>query len=220
MSRTIVICHSEPGAWHPAWYSTSRCPPAKAAYTIGRTMFETDRLPAKWEERCNQMDEVWVPGNFHVGIFEKAGVDRSKIISIPEAVDVNFFNPSVLPMKLSGDENNFRFLSIFKWEKRKGWDILLKAYWEEFNHSDAVTLYILTKKYHSDITIERAIADYKKELNVSKSTAKIILLPENIPQSQMPSLYKSANAFVLPSRGEGWGRPHVEAMGNTLPFFI
>jgi len=25
-------------------------------------------------------------------------------------------------------------------------------------------------------------------------------------------LYKAADAFVLPSRGEGWGRPHVEAM--------
>ena len=30
-------------------------------------------------------------------------------------------------------------------------------------------------------------------------------------------LYKSADAFVLPSRGEGWGRPHVEAMSMALP---
>ncbi|KAJ8552169.1 hypothetical protein ON010_g10374 [Phytophthora cinnamomi] len=33
----------------------------------------------------------------------------------------------------------------------------------------------------------------------------------------MPSLYKAANAFVLPSRGEGWGRPHVEAMAMERP---
>ena len=25
--NSVVICHSEPGAWHPARYSTSRCPP-------------------------------------------------------------------------------------------------------------------------------------------------------------------------------------------------
>ena len=28
---------------------------------------------------------------------------------------------------------------------------------------------------------------------------------------------QAADAFVLPSRGEGWGRPHVEAMAMGLP---
>lgn len=36
-------------------------------------------------------------------------------------------------------------------------------------------------------------------------------------QVEMPRLYKSVDAFVLPSRGEGWGRPHVEAMSMGLP---
>ncbi|KAI6676650.1 hypothetical protein NL676_037446 [Syzygium grande] len=30
-------------------------------------------------------------------------------------------------------------------------------------------------------------------------------------------MYKAADAFVLPSRGEGWGRPLVEAMAMSLP---
>lgn len=33
----------------------------------------------------------------------------------------------------------------------------------------------------------------------------------------MPRLYKRADAFVLPSRGEGWGRPHLEALSMGLP---
>jgi glycosyltransferase involved in cell wall biosynthesis len=33
----------------------------------------------------------------------------------------------------------------------------------------------------------------------------------------MPTLYRSVDCFVLPSRGEGWGRPHVEAMSMGLP---
>jgi len=41
--KDIVICHSEPGAWFPRLYRTSRCPPPGAKYKIGRTMFETDR---------------------------------------------------------------------------------------------------------------------------------------------------------------------------------
>ena len=36
-------------------------------------------------------------------------------------------------------------------------------------------------------------------------------------QADMPRLYKRADAFVLPSRGEGWGRPHLEALSMGLP---
>ena len=36
-------------------------------------------------------------------------------------------------------------------------------------------------------------------------------------QTAMPSLYKSVDCFVLPSRGEGWGRPQTEAMAMGLP---
>ena len=33
----------------------------------------------------------------------------------------------------------------------------------------------------------------------------------------LPAMYRAADVFVLPSRGEGWGRPHVEAMASALP---
>jgi len=34
----------------------------------------------------------------------------------------------------------------------------------------------------------------------------------HIEDAAFPRYYAAADAFVLPSRGEGWGRPHVEAM--------
>jgi glycosyltransferase involved in cell wall biosynthesis len=33
----------------------------------------------------------------------------------------------------------------------------------------------------------------------------------------MPRLYRAADAYVLPTRGEGWGRPFMEAMCLGLP---
>jgi glycosyltransferase involved in cell wall biosynthesis len=33
----------------------------------------------------------------------------------------------------------------------------------------------------------------------------------------MPRLYCSADAYVMPTRGEGWGRPYIEAMACGLP---
>merc|ERR1712113_849214 len=81
----IVICHSEPGAWFPPNYQTSACPPYinisgdvnvkidkksldisqimryENVHYVGRTMFETDRLPKNWDFRLNAMNEIWVP---------------------------------------------------------------------------------------------------------------------------------------------------------------
>ena len=69
------------GAWaqpHPL-FQTSMCPPRRSSYqgrtfVIGRTMFETDRLSAEHARRCNAMDEVWVPTQFHRDIFARWGV--------------------------------------------------------------------------------------------------------------------------------------------------
>jgi hypothetical protein len=67
---TIVICHSGPLAWaapQPA-FDTPPCPPSgvdrASAFVVGRTMFETDQLPAEYLRRCNAMDEIWVPSQW------------------------------------------------------------------------------------------------------------------------------------------------------------
>ena len=43
------------------------------------------------------------------------------------------------------------------------------------------------------------------------------VIRDHVPQADLAGLYKSVDAFVLPSRGEGWGRPIVEAMAMGLP---
>ena len=70
LGPTIVICHSGPLAWsapQPA-FDTPPCPPAglgrAGTHVIGRTMFETNRLPGEYMRRCNCMDEIWVPSKW------------------------------------------------------------------------------------------------------------------------------------------------------------
>ena len=48
VAQSIAVCHSTPYAWNPSPWESELCPPnettiGQAAYTIGRTMFETDR---------------------------------------------------------------------------------------------------------------------------------------------------------------------------------
>ena len=67
--RIISVCHSEPGAWSAPSprFHTSRCPHPLAHVAIGRTMFETDRLPQGWVPRLEHMHRVCldIPKHFN-----------------------------------------------------------------------------------------------------------------------------------------------------------
>src|SRR3954447_8704089 len=47
--------------------------------------------------------------------------------------------------------------------------------------------------------------------------APIEIRPLRLDDPELPGLYAAADAFVLASRGEGWGRPYMEAMAMGLP---
>jgi glycosyltransferase involved in cell wall biosynthesis len=196
-------------------------------------MFETDRIPSGWAERINGMDEVWVPTKFQAEVFEQNGVDPSKIVLMPEAVDVDFFNPEDMKMldldkfaKFYEEDlvEKFRFMSVFKWEKRKAWDVLLRAYLTEFSASEKVVLFIVTNPYHAKqknehlLQIQALKEQIAAELNKKiEDLPRVLVVDKHILQRRMPNLYKSAHVLIIPSRGEGWGRPHVEAMSMEVP---
>ncbi|KAI3809280.1 hypothetical protein L1987_25251 [Smallanthus sonchifolius] len=237
LEESIVICHSEPGAWNPPLFQTTPCPPPNSRFAIGRTMFETDRVNPEHVRRCNAMDMVWVPTEFHVASFVKSGVDPSKVVKVVQAIDTEFFDPvkyAALDLLSLGNlvlgshsnglnlnpRNPFVFLSVFKWEYRKGWDVLLQAYLKEFNSLDNVGLYLLTNPYHSDRNFGNKIVEFVEGSGLEKPVngwAPVYVIDSHIAQIDFPKVYKASDAFVLPSRGEGWGRPIVEAMAMSLP---
>ncbi|MEW6158990.1 MAG: glycosyltransferase [Verrucomicrobiota bacterium] len=194
-----------------------------AQYNIGRTMFEVDRISPHWVSLCNQMDEIWVPSQFNLETFAASGVERDKLVVIPEAVNELEFNPeAVTPLPLT-NRARFNFLSIFEWSSRKGWDVLLAAYLAEFSADDDVCLYLRTYLVNQPDgdpaeILWRRIRDFAATLNLGdKSWPRIELLAEQIPAADLPRLYKAVDCLVAPSRGEGWGRPHHEAMMMALP---
>jgi hypothetical protein len=52
---------------------------------------------------------------------------------------------------IMSDRGPFRFLSVFKWEARKGWDILLRGYFLEFSAEDDVELHIVTHAFGAQV---------------------------------------------------------------------
>ncbi len=198
-------------------------PDERAFYNIGRTVFETDRIPSLWVDKCNEMDEIWVPTPFNVETFLRSGV-RAPVHVVPEGIDSQFFKPGLKPLVIPG-KRSFAFLSVFEWSYRKGWDLLLKAWAQAFAPHEDVCLILRTYPINGvdsrnvKHVIQKKIYQFlHQQLGVSPlDLAPIIILGEQIPEKVMPRLYATADAFVLPSRGEGWGRPYMEAMACGLP---
>ncbi|MGI9538986.1 MAG: glycosyltransferase family 4 protein, partial [Miltoncostaeaceae bacterium] len=195
-------------------------PYAPGRLRIGRTMFETDRIPRDWVARCNQMDEVWVPSEAGRQAFASAGVDPDRLAVIPSPLELDRLDPDVEPLSLP-DAHGTVFLAAFDWTLRKGWDVLLAAWCEAFRADDDVTLVLKTwstsRGLDTDAIADELVGHVRSLGHDAGSIPDIVLFDRLLPERRMSALYRAADAYLAPSRGEGWGRPAVEAMAVGCP---
>jgi len=178
-------------------------------YRIGFTMLEFDRLPQEWVQQANQMDEVWTPTVWGAHVFAASGVTRP-IHVVPLGVDLACFAPGSPRTHLT---DRVVFLSVFEWSRRKGWDVLIRAYRAAFRPNDPVVLVLKIDCRAPDENPVREIA----ALLPSPSPPVTLLYNRTLNAQRMAELYRSADCFVLPTRGEGWGMPILEAMACGIP---
>jgi GT2 family glycosyltransferase len=179
-------------------------------HRIGFTMLEVDRLPPEWVRQANALDEVWVPSSFNVETFRESGVTRP-IHIVPLGMDPGLFFPAEGARRLS---RRFTFLSVFEWGERKAPELLLRAWSRAFSPSDDVLLVLKVRNRDGSFTVEERIA----AAGLRRPHAPVhVLLDQELPDAEMGALYRGADAFVLATRGEGWGMPILEAMACGLP---
>ena len=202
-------------------------------------------------ECANAADEVWVPTQFHMDVLKNERV-ATPLFVIPEAVDPDLFSPSlslssekageqavtvsstseaqVVPT--GGSDRSFVFASSFKWERRKGWDLLLDAYWTAFTAESNVLLRLRTWKppwERGDPDLDRQIRDYAWDTRgkTRDQLARVEWMgteegwaEEFTREEYVVNFLRQADAFVLPTRGEGWCLPVAEAMTLGLPTIV
>lgn len=186
---------------------------------LGWTMLETDSLPPFWVQQCNSLDEVWVPTGFNRETFARSGVDPGKIEIVPLGTHPERFGRPHKTIRFPG-QRGFTFLSNFEWIPRKGYDILLRAYIQEFSAAEDVTLILKTydnSAYDAEGTaIKAEIRRIVHEIG-NPNPPQIILLTRVLSPDQLPDLYAAADCYVVPTRGEGWNHPALEAAASGLP---
>lgn len=184
---------------------------ASTSPRIGYTMLETTGIPREWVEQSNNLDELWVPSAFNKWTFTRCGVNVPMKVIPLGLIDIDHFNPGIKGHPLPG---TYTFLSIFEWGERKAPEKLLRAFNRAFRASEPVVL-ICRFSNHDPGVDPLAIID---SLGLDPAGGRIIYsINEPVPYYQVAQIYRSADCFVLTTRGEGWGMPIMEAMACGLP---
>jgi glycosyltransferase involved in cell wall biosynthesis len=189
------------------------------AVNVHRAMFETDTLPTSWTMPLIDRDEVWVPSEFNVETFARGGIPEDRLKVLGGTLDFDLFAPGVDPLDLGAPDGSFTFLVNFDFSERKGWRQLVRAWARAFAPTDPVCLVLKVGNLLSDAEKVRArIQSFIDAEHASAGgLAPIRVISNSLTATAMPSLYAGADAYVAASRGEGWGRPYMEAMAMGLP---
>lgn len=189
-------------------------------FNVGAFCWETDRIPDLWVNQLNTMDLVLVPCQDNLETARRCGV-IVPVEKVPYACNTDKFRSNPKPFLIPQAEGSFKFLSIFQFSKKKAMELLLKSYLTEFNETDPVLLIIKTYMGPNDgmeqyQRIQQLIQAVKELLRL-KSYPRIHLIHGVMEHGDIDRLYATSDCYILPSRGEGWGVPHLDALGFGLP---
>jgi glycosyltransferase involved in cell wall biosynthesis len=180
-------------------------------YRIGFTMLEVDGFPPDWVSQANVMDEIWVPTEFNRQAMIRCGVTRPVHV-IPLGIDPDHYHPGI--RRVPNPSGDFVFLANFEWGERKAPEVLLRVFNETFRASEQVVLVCKTLNRSAAVDVPNEI----RSLGLSDRGGRIYFLHNReMPHYQLATLYRSADCFVSPARGEGWGLPVHEAMACGVP---
>ena len=194
-------------------------------YKIGYFYWEADSLPRAWaRDIVSNLNEIWVPCNLVKSACIRAGFKGPiEIVPTPCKLDLTVEQDAFIPSPVSSDlvlsNDIFKFYSIFQWQERKGFEVLLRAYYTEFSEYDNVLLILkvnpLIAPGHGLAKIRHDILKIKKMIN-KKNLPKIFLITEYLSKESLTKLHMMCDCFVLPHHGEGWGMPiHHAILSNS-----
>ncbi|MCC6672734.1 MAG: glycosyltransferase family 4 protein [Planctomycetes bacterium] len=195
-------------------------PDPRAARNVLHTLFETDDLPEEWVPRLRAFDLLVVPSEHQRGVFARAGVAPERLAVLPpplrtdQAVRGDPERAADPPRP--GGARPFRWLSVFDWSLRKGHDVLLRAFARAFRAGEAELVLKVLPGRHAQAALQEH-CDGVVRANARGTPPRVQVLQAVVDDRRCDSLYRCADAFVLASRGEGWGRPVHEALLHALP---
>ncbi len=173
--------------------------------------WEESGFPVEWVNEFNlNLDGITYLSRHIAFCLESAGVYLPHTVA---GIGVDHWLKVEVDQLFKLKAKKFKFLHVSSCFPRKGVDVLLKAYAATFTAQDDVSLII--KTFHNPHnTIKEQIKNLKSSC---ARLADIVLIEDDLNDSQLKSVYQQCDVLVGPSRAEGFGMPFAEAMLSGLP---
>jgi glycosyltransferase involved in cell wall biosynthesis len=177
------------------------------AYNISYSSHETTEISDYWAECLNKADEVWAASTWTADVFRKK-VDKP-INVYPHGVSGKF-----VPAKRKLREDKFFFLHTGEPYIRKGGQVAVEAFLEEFADNEDVIMII--KAYDRGHTI---LVDDGTGKKVAPEVAykNVKTIKQSLGFNDYLKMLHNTHCLVYPSWGEGFGMMPLEAMATGLP---
>jgi len=191
---------------------------AGASRQVGRTAW-TEGLPREWLTRLQQLDEVWVPTEYHRQQLVQAGMPEQRVVVVPSVAAPLWFDKDVPPLPLAG-ARRIVFLATVGGNLHSGWDTVLRAYTRAFVPGDDVTLVLYCEPSPAaDLgTLEQQVMAFLLEdLGLAEDQVPDIALQPPLSPEELPSLYRAAHAFLWLPREDDYGHAPLAALAAGIP---
>ena len=185
-------------------------------YKVIYTMFETEVLPLGVKEVVNEYDLVLTPSKWGAENL-CSEVEHEKVEVVPLGVDTTIFHSwnSTLQMK---EVDPFTFVAVGKYEARKSYKEIIEAFELSFPKDSNYRLLLKLDNLFLSSALEQASELIKHDRNHQIKILKTEPPGSYLEVESMAQLYRSANCFLFPSKGEGWGLPLIEAISCGIPY--
>ena len=174
-------------------------------------VFESTRIPATIQPAIQGADQVWVPSAWGRDVLLAHGIHADRIRIVPEGVDGARFHAH--GRRPRSTARPFRFLTVGKYEQRKGIDPTIKAFAQVYANQAHAELVIKSNYFTNHREKHSELQGKIADLGLNNVT----LLWGEMTEAQLADLYRACDAFVLPTCAEGWGLPLIEAVAAGLP---
>jgi len=180
--------------------------------------FDPNSVPKDLVKAINsQFTGFWTCSQHCLNAFINVGLYKEKGFIVPHGVDTTQFHLEVAK-KLFPTKKSFKFLFVGLPIARKGLEVLLPAYMEEFSPKEDVCLVVMTRPWNKQYTTR--CLELGQKSRPDGDYPEVLLISEDIPHYEMPAYYAGCDCYIDPARTEAFGLCIVEAMACGLPVIV
>src|SRR3990167_3394647 len=203
---------------------------------VGQSVMEGDRVPTSWVNGINSngVRALITPSEYCKRMFINSGVTKP-IFVVNHGIDSNIYYPANLDKQALRTEKFSRFKDKFVFfgsgavfglteKDRKGIDILIKAFKEEFSTNKKVFLLLklntqYAENYHAAANRKFDLYEWLYKMGL-RPDDNIVVINRDLTMEDMRELYSMVDCCVSTSRAEGFGLMPFESLACATPIVV